>query len=145
MMNRIFSAMTGSCLLLIAAAAQASESCPVLSKIQQDNASGYTASGENGQWRGTSSTEIEKNLKVLSFKLATVTQESDSAPQRLQYCEYTIEKDNKLNMRFIGKDGKDVIVKTEGNYWKKEDGYFGMINHVCEEIDPEKCTFTLVK
>lgn len=51
MMNRLFSAMTGSCLLLIAAAAQASESCPVLSKVQQDNAGGYTASGENGQGR----------------------------------------------------------------------------------------------
>ncbi|WP_122223836.1 DUF3757 domain-containing protein [Pseudomonas syringae group genomosp. 3] len=145
MMNILSGVMIAASLTLIAATSQAAESCPMLSKIQQDNAGGYFAAGEKGKWAGTSSEEIAKNLKVLSFEVAVVTQENDKASQKLQYCIYNLENKNKINMRFSDKSGNEVTVKTEGSYWKKEDGYFGMINNACEKTAPENCTFTIVE
>ncbi|SHN22103.1 Protein of unknown function [Pseudomonas asturiensis] len=144
-MNILVSGVAAATLLMgLSTASLAIEHCPAASAISQDSAGIYTAKGEKGNW--TSKTPVNKlDLGRASFQKATVLQADENSPQKFQTCVYKADYGMSLDIYFVPKNEEEFTVKTEGDSWKKEPGYFGSISYVCENTQPENCTFSLVQ
>ncbi|RMO77768.1 hypothetical protein ALQ33_04331 [Pseudomonas syringae pv. philadelphi] len=125
-------------------ASQAMENCPAIAKIEKVSPGVYRAGGTDGEWTGIVQGAVANDMPVQSFDMALATQENPVGPQRMQYCTYNLDGRKTVDMRFIANVGKHIIVKTEGNAWKKEEGPLGLTYNVCEETSPENCKFTII-
>ncbi|MEE5058907.1 DUF3757 domain-containing protein [Pseudomonas alliivorans] len=145
-MNIMLSGLATATLLIgLSTASQAMENCPAASAIARDAAGVYVAKGEQGEWTSKTSINMLPLGSGITFLNTTVFQPDEKSPQELQKCIYKTKDGTSLDMYFVATNKKEFTVKTEGASWKKEPGYFGSINHVCENTQPENCTFSLVQ
>ena len=143
-MNITLSGVAAAALMMVlSVGSQAKESCPAVSEIKQNSPGVFSATGENGTWNGNVQGNLTKTGSITAFDIATVTQEKEGAPQKLQFCTYTLSSGEKSNFYFNVKNGSTFTIKTEGDNWKKEVDGYGIIYNDCIGPDPKKCTFTL--
>ncbi|HAU3143030.1 TPA: DUF3757 domain-containing protein [Salmonella enterica] len=121
------------------------EHCPQLDKITEVGTGVYRASGNNGEWIGTTQDALLKSNKIHSFNSASILQEKSSSPMKFQNCSYNLGRGKQVQLRFTLNNSQDYTVKTVGKHWQKGPGPFGLTEYFCENTSPENCEFTIVK